>query len=212
MNNCLEKWVRHPKVLIGLAAAGIGIFLFWPLTYISQLVHGKYNPLESTVSQLELGPGSDIEKVAFLMSGLFAITFTLGLYVYFKQRNEKMFVSGIFLLVSIGIATCILAIIPPVSTSTAGSAHTSLTVIILGAFPFSCFFLIPKFKKESWHGIFVYTLITGILAAAFGIGSLFSPESFFGLAERLTIANGMVWFGVVGTNIIRHVTKKDFMK
>jgi hypothetical protein len=212
MNKWIEKKVRRPRVLIGLAAAGIGVFLFWPLTYISRVLHGKYNPLESTVSQLELGPGSSIEKATFLITGLFAAAFTLGLYSYFKQRNEKLFVSGILFLILIGITTCILAVIPPISTNTAGPVHTSLAVIILGAFPFSCFFLVRKFKKEGWHGIFIYTIIAGILGSAFGIGDMFFPESFFGLAERLTIANGMVWFGVVGTNIIRHVVKKDFRK
>ena len=212
MNKWIEKWVRRPRVLIGLAAAGIGIFLFWPLTYISRVLHGKYNPLESTVSQLELGPGSSVEKATLILTGLFAVAFTLGLYGYFKQKNEKLFVFGILLLILMGISSCILAVIPPISTNTAGPVHMSLTVIILGSFPFSCFFLVKKFKKESWHGIFVYTIIAGIMGAAFGIGDLFFPESFFGLAERLTIANGMVWFGVVGTNIIRHVVKKDFRK
>ena len=186
--------------------------MFWPLTYISRVLHGKYNPLESTVSQLELGPGSSVEKATLILTGLFAVAFTLGLYGYFKQKNEKLFVFGILLLILMGISSCILAVIPPISTNTAGPVHMSLTVIILGSFPFSCFFLVKKFKKEGWHGIFIYTIIAGILGGAFGIGDMFFPESFFGLAERLTIANGMVWFGVVGINIIRHVVKKDFRK
>ena len=197
-------------MMIGLASSGIAIFLFWAISYISRLLHGQYNPLTQTISRLEIGPGSTVEKAALFMVGLFIIAFTICLYAYVRPPKNKAFLVGILLFLIIGAATETIAFVPPAKEGLSRMAHFFLSGVIFSFFPIACFLQAPQYRKENWHGVFVYTLVAGSLGICFLIGYILSPKEITGLTERLVLLNGMLWYGRMGTYIIYHVLTRGF--
>jgi len=48
-----------------------------------------------------------------------------------------------------------------------------------------------------WHSMFYYSAVTGVIAFGLAVGHLFLPHlSWFGLYERLTVANAIAWVEV----------------
>lgn len=205
-----EKRIRRPKITIGMASAGIVLFLFWPATYISSVLHSHYNPLGQTISRLEIGPGSAVEKAALFLVGVLIIIFTICLYSYIRPPKSKTFHAGILFFFAVGAGTMTIAFIPPVSIKSGGLAHTLLSIIIFVSFPIACFLQARQYREEGWRIIFMYTIIAGILGSIFDIGFLISPKGWSGLAERLILLNGMLWYGIMGSYIIYHALKYGF--
>jgi len=203
----LEKYIRQPRVIIGLASTGIAMILFWLITYIASLLHGDYNHVSQAISQLELGSGSYLAKSAMMMAGVLIICFSLGLFSYFRPPKHLTFLFGTVLLVIGGISTIIIAFVPPARVAEDGFLHTFLASTIMGSLPIALILLLFQFWKAGWRKVFVFTLLSMILGASLSIWSVFSPEEWFGLIERMILANGMFWYGTIGTYIIYNVTR-----
>jgi hypothetical protein len=80
-----------------------------------------------------------------------------------------------------------------------GILHLTATYSVLGLFPIALALLLPSIRKDpGWHGLFIYTVVTGILALALSLSKLFVPDhtNWFGLYERITVANPIVWVEV----------------
>jgi hypothetical protein len=64
---------------------------------------------------------------------------------------------------------------------------------------------LPSLRRDQyWRGVFWYTIVTDALALAFAIGQLFMPHqiSWFGLYERLLVANAIIWVEIVAIRLL----------
>ncbi len=207
LRQSIRKYFHQPKAIILLASTGIGILFFWPVTYISEILHQHYDPVNNTVSQLLIGPGSNIEQAAFLIVGFFVIVFTIGLNAYIRPPKKNTFYAGLILMIIAGLAVCAMAFSPPESPVHSGTKHVLLAVTTLMFFPAACLLLARQFRHEGWHGIAIYTLVAGLAGAGLCAAEAFTPDRWLGLVERLVIANGMLWFGIMGLFMIYRVLK-----
>ena len=208
LRRALRRFIHQPKTAVILASAGIGILLFWPATYISELLHGHYDPVDNTVSQLLIGPGSSIEQVAFMVVGLFIIAFTIGLNAFIKSPKKTTFYTGLALMIIIGLAVGFMAFTPPENQYHSGIKHVVLAATAECFFPIACLLLISQFRHEGWRSIAGFTFIAGALGTGLCIADVLTPDRWLGLVERLLIANGMLWFGITGLFMIYRVLKQ----
>ena len=86
-----------------------------------------------------------------------------------------------------------------------GIIHIIASAMVFWLFPIAISLLAPSLKKDpQWWGIFLHTVITSVLSLAFAIGRLLlpSPLSWFGLYERLVVANAVIWVEVVAIRLL----------
>jgi hypothetical protein len=72
-------------------------------------------------------------------------------------------------------------------------------------FPIAILIIAPSLKNDpNWKGIFFYTIIAAILAFILVIvlGLLPDDIGWFGLAERIYVANMIIWVEVAGITLL----------
>jgi MFS family permease len=149
-----------------------------------------------------------LQTIGFLTVGLLVEVFVWGLL--FSIRGERGFGFGISLLVCFGFG---LLLIGAFRTDPIGGQHTIEGMIhsitsraVFLIFPIASLLIAHSLRKDSrWRGLFVYTIAMSGLALALVIGWLcLSDElSWFGLYERILVANAVVWVVIMAIRLLR---------
>jgi MFS family permease len=184
-----------------LAAAGIvGPLVLVGMDLAAALAVPKYNLARDSISSLALTSLGWIQTIGFLVIWLLIEIFTAGLFLNIRRRRGFGF--GILLLALFGFG---MLLIGAFRTDAAGAPATVNGTIhlvgaygVLGLFPVAIALLLSSIRNDPrWHGIFRYSAVTGIIALGFAVGHIFVPHlSWFGLYERLTVANAIAWVEV----------------
>lgn len=165
-----------------------------------------YSPIRDSVSSLALTGIGWLQSICFLAMGLLLEIFVAGLFL--NIRRTRGFHAGIVLLALCGFVLMLIATFhmdhpeaPPID----GAIHTIASYGLGLLFPIAILSLAPSFKSTpNWKNIFIYTLIAGILALALIIGAFFTEQTgWFGLYERIIVANAIIWVGVVAVHLLR---------
>lgn len=165
-----------------------------------------YSPVRDSVSSFALTSLGWLQSICFLAMGTLLVIFVGGLY--FGIRRARGFHAGIVLLALCGFVLMLIATFhmdhsgaPPID----GEIHTIASYGLGLLFPIAVLSLSPSFKgTPNWKGIFVYTLIAGVLAFGLIIGAIFGDQrGWFGLYERIIILNALVWVEVVAIHFLR---------
>jgi chromate transport protein ChrA len=144
--------------------------------------------------------------------GLLLEIFVAGLF--FNIRRARGFHAGIVLLALCGFVLMLIATFhmdhsgaPPID----GTIHTIASYGLGLLFPIAILSLAPSLKSTpNWKGIFVYTLIAGVLALALILGALLAEQrGWFGLYERIIIGNGLVWVEIVAIHFLRLLLRQE---
>jgi hypothetical protein len=92
-----------------------------------------------------------------------------------------------------------------------GTIHTISSYGLGLLFPIAILSLAPSFKRTpNWKGIFIYTLIAGILAFGLIIGAFLNEQKgWFGLYERIIILNALIWVEVVAIHFLRLLLRQE---
>jgi MFS family permease len=171
-----------------------------------------YSPVRDSVSSLALTSIGWLQSICFLAMGLLLEIFVAGLF--FNIRRARGFHAGIVLLALCGFVLMLIAAFhmdhpgaPPID----GTIHTIASYGLGLLFPIAILSLAPSLKcTPNWKGIFVYTLIAGILALALIMGALFAEQrGWFGLYERIIILNALVWVEVVAIHFLRLLLRQE---
>jgi len=171
-----------------------------------------YSPVRDSVSSLALTSIGWLQSICFLAMGLLLEIFVAGLF--FNIRRARGFHAGIVLLALCGFVLMLIATFhmdhsgaPPID----GTIHTIASYGLGLLFPIAILSLAPSFKNTpDWKGIFIYTLIAGVLAFALILGALLAEQrGWFGLYERIIILNALVWVEVVATHFLRLLLKRE---
>jgi hypothetical protein len=138
--------------------------------------------------------------------------FVAGLF--FNIRRARGFHAGIILLAFEGFVLMLIATFhmdhpgaPPID----GTIHTIASYSLGLLFPIAILSLAPSLKSTpNWKGIFVYTLIAGVLALALILGALLAEQrGWFGLYERVIILNALIWVEVVAIHFLRLLLRRE---
>jgi hypothetical membrane protein len=171
-----------------------------------------YSPIRDSVSSFALTSLGWLQSICFLAMGLLLQIFAAGLF--FNIRRARGFHVGIVLLALCGFVLMLIATFhmdhpgaPPID----GTIHAIASYGLGLLFPIAILSLAPSFKRTpNWKGIFVYTLIAGILAFGLIIGALFGDQrGWFGLYERIIILNALVWVEVVAVHFLRVLLRQE---
>lgn len=171
-----------------------------------------YSPIRDSVSSFALTSLGWLQSICFLAMGTLLVIFVGGLY--FGIRRARGFHAGIILLALCGFVLMLIATFhmdhtgaPPID----GIIHTIASYGLGLLFPIAILSLAPSFKSTpKWIGIFIYTLIAGVLAFGLIVGAIFGDQrGWFGLYERIIILNALVWVEVVAIHYLRLLLKQE---
>jgi hypothetical protein len=133
--------------------------------------------------------------------------FTAGLFLNIRRRHLFDLSIGLLTFFGFGLAFIGLFRTYPIGglPTLSGRIHVWAAYSVLGLFPLALALLLSSIKNDpNWRGLFHYTIITGILAFALAVGRLFLPQniSWFGLYERILVANVLVWLEITGIRLL----------
>jgi hypothetical protein len=170
-----------------------------------------YSPVGDSVSSFALTSLGWLQSICFLAMGTLLVIFVGGLY--FGIRRARGFHAGITLLALCGFVLMLIATFhmdhsgaPPID----GEIHTIASYGLGLLFPIAILSLSASLKRTlNWEGIFVYTLVAGVLAFGLIIGAIFGNQrGWFGLYERIIILNALVWVEVVAIHWMHLLLKQ----
>ena len=210
----LEK--SRPRSILGplniystFALAGmLGPFVLGLADIIAAFSESGYNPIRDSISSLALAPMGWLQTMGFLFIGLLVEVFVLGLYL--SIRRGRCF--GL----SIGVLVCFsfgLLLIGAFQTDPVGALHTlegtihSVTATtVFALFPVVCLLIAPSLRGDPyWKELFWYTIVTGIIGLVLAIMGIWMSEqvNWFGLYERILVANIAIWVEVMAVWLLR---------
>ena len=172
-----------------------------------------YSLIRDSISSLALSSIGWLQSICFLAMGLLLEIFVAGLF--FNIRRARGFHAGIGLLALCGFGLMLIAAFQMDATgaqrTTAGIIHTIASYGLGLLFPIAILLLAPSLKSTpNWRNIFVYTLVAGVLAFGLIIGALFTEQTgWFGLYERIIVANAIIWVEVVAAHLLRLSLRRE---
>jgi len=172
-----------------------------------------YSPIRDSISSLALTPIGWLQSICFLAMGLLLEIFVAGLF--FNIRRARGFHAGIGLLALCGFVLMLIAAFrmdaPGAPHTTAGIIHTISSYGLGLLFPIAILSLAPSLKSTpNWKNTFVYTLVAGVLALALVAGLFLSNQTgWFGLYERIIVANAIIWVEVVAVHLLRLLLRQE---
>jgi len=191
-----------------LALAGmVGPLVLVALDIAAAVSEPKYSLIRDSISALGLTSLGWIQTIGFVVFGLLVEIFTAGLFLNIRRRH--LFDLGIGLLTFFGFGLALIGLFrtDPIGTlpTWSGRIHVWAAYSVLGLFPVALALLLSSIRNDpNWRGLFHYTIVTGILAFALAVGRLFLPQniSWFGLYERILVANVLIWLEIIGIRLL----------
>ncbi len=208
-NKLRARSIPGPLNLYGiLALAGVvGPFVLILTDLIAAFSEPKYDPIRDSISSLALTPMGWVQTIGFLAIGLLVEIFVAGLL--FSIRRGWGFDLGISLLVCFGFGLLLIGAFrtDPVGAphTIEGTIHSVTTTTVFWLFTTAILLLAPSIRNDpNWENIFVYTVVTSVLALALMIGRVWLPAqlSWFGLYERVLVANAVIWVEVIAVRLL----------
>jgi hypothetical protein len=189
-----------------LALAGvIGPLALLIGNYTPALTTPGYNLVSDSISSLALTPLGWVQTIGFLTVGLLVEIYVFALLFSIKPRRG--FGIGIVLMVIFGFGILMLAAfrtnLPGILTFE-GDIHGIVSKTVFTTFPIAVGLISFSIKHDTrWKHLHVYsvgTVILGIILAV--ITMLAKNTNYFGLFERLLVANLVIWVEVTAIRII----------
>ena len=174
----------------------------------------NYSLVSNSISSLALTPIGWLQTIGFLVMGLLLEIFIAGLL--FNIHRARGFHLSIGILIFCGFGLLLIGAFrmdptgaPP---TIEGIIHSATAYALSWSFPIAILLLTPSLKSDrNWKNIFVYTLVAGVLALALATVLLCLPDqaSWFGLYERILLANVMIWVEVVAVQLLRLSLRRE---
>lgn len=202
------SFVKRLNARSALAFAGIAGPLVLAVTDLTAaFTNPDYSLVRDSISSLALARLGWLQTIGFLAIGLLVEIFVAGLL--FNIRGVRGFRFSIGLLVFFGFGLLLLGAFrtDPVGAADTieGTIHGLTASVVFWLFPVAILVIAPSLKSDpAWRNIFLYTIITGVLAVVLVIiiGFLQEDISWFGLLERLIVANMIIWVEVAAIRLL----------
>ncbi len=199
------------NVHTALAVAGIiGPIMLSASDLSAGLASPGYSIIKDSISSLALTNIGWLQTIGFLTLGLLVEIFTAGLLFNIK-RGARGFYLGIAIFVFFGFAMLLIGAFHTDATGTAetarsldGRLHGFVASSAFIIFPVAILSLLRSIKNDpNWKYLYMYSLVTFILAVILVVVVKFLPEGnfLFGLLERLLVANMILWVEVAAVNM-----------
>jgi hypothetical protein len=174
----------------------------------------NYSLVRDSISSLALTRIGWLQTIGFLALGLLVEIFVAGLL--FNIRGARGFRLSIGLLVFSGFGLLLIGAFrtDPVGMphTVEGTIHSVTATTVFWLFPLAILLLTLSLRKDPyWKTIFAYSVAAGVFALALMIGRLWplAHISWFGLYERILVANIIVWVAVTAVQLLRLSLKRE---
>ncbi len=200
--------IKKLNIHSALALAGMAGPLILIITDLTAgFSNPDYNLVRDSISSLALTNVGWTQTIGFLTIGLLVEIFAAGLL--FNIRDSRGFHLSIACLVIMGFGMLLLGAFrtDPVGVpdTTEGIIHHIAATTVFWLFPITSLLIASALKHDQhWENLFKYTVIASILGFVLVImvGVLDDASSWFGLAERILVANMVVWIEVMGYKLL----------
>ena len=166
----------------------------------------SYSLVKNSISSLALTNIGWLQTIGFMVLGLMVEVFTTGLM--FSVKRVRWFHAGIGILVVCGFAILLIGAFhtDPVGAvrTIDGRIHGIAATGAFSIFPLAVLCIMPSFRRDdNWKDMYRYSSITFYLALFFLILTrVFQEKSgWFGLSERLLVANMIIWVEVIAIRL-----------
>jgi hypothetical membrane protein len=173
-----------------------------------------YSLVRDSISSLAFTSFGWLQTIGFLTLGLLVEIYTAGLL--YNIKHARWCHLGIGLFAFFGFAMLLIGAFhtDPVGgpTTFEGAIHGFTARTVFSLFTVAALALAPSIKKDpGWQPLFRYTIATAILAVILAVVLRFFPEktSWFGLIERILVANMVLWVEVTAINLFRLSLKRN---
>jgi hypothetical protein len=209
-DNILEKPIIGRLNLSGfLALAGIlGPAIFIACDLIAGFSDPFYNYLRHSISSLAWSNLGWLQTIGFLTIGLLVELFVAGLF--FGLKGHRGFGLGLGFLVIFGFGLLLIGAFhtdPYVGPhTTEGTIHGISAKLVFWVLPLASLLIAPTLKKDSyWKSLYLYSMISSIVALLLMIGSFWMQDDFryFGLCERILVVIEVSWVLVMAIWLLR---------
>lgn len=195
--------VKKLNVHSALAFAGMaGPVVLIITDIIASSANPGYSLVGDSISSLALAELGWVQTIGFLAIGLLVEIFTAGLL--YNIRARWGFHLGITCLVIVGFGMLLLGAFRTNAADTPENAeniiHNIAATAVFWLFPIASLLMAPSIKRDPyWNNVYKYTIITGVLGFILVIivAILEDSDAWFGLAERLLVANMIIWVEVM---------------
>lgn len=193
-----------------LALAGIvAPIIFFIILIVAGLLRAGYNPISRYGSDLELGPNSWLQRANFILFGVLAMAFAVGLHRGINDGKGSRI--GPVLIGVAGIAIVLEAIfIEPASGkhSMPGSIHAHASQMLSGSLIVAYILIALRLRRDRcWRGYALYSVIAAVLsfvllvALMWGAGSDLLASR-IGLVQRLHYVVLFGWLEVLALRLL----------
>lgn len=201
------SYIKRLNIHSVLAFAGMAGPIVLAVTDLTvSLTNPDYSLVRDSISSLALMRLGWLQTIGFLAIGLLVEIFVAGLL--FNIKRGRGFHFGIGLLVFFGFGLLLIGAFrtdPVGGTDTIeGTIHGLTATGVFWLFPISVLVIAPSLKNDpGWQNIFIYTIVAGILALILVIMIGVQDDiSWFGLLERLIVANMIIWVEVAAIRLL----------
>jgi hypothetical protein len=199
---------RRMNVHSLLALAGMaGPLVLAATDFSAAFTSPAYSLVRDSISSLALTHLGWIQTVGFLAIGLLIEIFTAGLL--YNIKRTRGFRLAIALLVFFGFSLLLIGAFRTdplgVDGTIEGRIHGLAATAAFWIFPAAILLIAPSFRNDpNWKGIFRYTLVAAVLAVVLVItlGVLPDETTWFGLMERIVVANMIIWVEVAAIKLL----------
>jgi hypothetical protein len=205
---------RLDRLLLGCGplagALFVGTFL------IAGATRAGYDPLRHPVSSLALGPYGWVQTVNFLVSGLLALAFAVGLRRATRPGAGSAWGAALVAIWGVGLLGAGLFTTDPVNgyppgtplvvahSTLHGRLHDGFSLAGFAALVAACFVVAVRFGRRHRPGWAAYSAGTGVLfvvallLASAGFAQVGDLSGVAGLAQRVMATAGWLWLGLLG--------------
>lgn len=190
-----------------LACGVIGSMLFSVVFTIEGAIRPGYDPWRDSISSLSLGPGGWVQRVNFVVYGLFVAASAVGWRAALTSGVGATWGPLLRLITALGYVVCGICSQDPapgyppgaklLATPTLhGEIHIYATVVALAAPTAICLILARRFAREPrWRGWATYSIVTILLVCAFmtTYGVALAHHGPAGLLEHLAGSSESLW-------------------
>lgn len=205
----LTSTIKRLNIHSALAFAGMaGPVVLIVTDIVASSANPGYSLVRDSISSLALAELGWVQTIGFLAIGLLVEIFVAGLL--YNIRARWGFHPSITCLVIMGFGLLLLGAFrtEPVGApeNTEGIIHNIAATAVFWLFPVATLLIAPSVKHDPyWKNVYKYTIITGILGFILVILVVIlenTDSSWFGLAERLLVANMIIWVEVMAFKLL----------
>lgn len=195
--------------------------LFTVAWFLEGATRADYDPVRHPVSGLALGDLGWTQTVNFIVSGLLALGFAVGLRRALRPLGGSTWGPLLIGAFAVGLIGAGVFVTDPVSGyppgtpdaltgySTTGALHDLFSVPVFVCLPAACFVLARRFAGWGQRGWVVYSVVTGVVfsvgfvLASLAFGQVPELVEIGGLLQRLTITVGWAWVTLLAVDLLR---------